>query len=366
MGALPLACGWRRHSHRFSLGARTRQSHTGENPYVDMKLEEYVPFSTLTTFKVGGSVRFVLTIEDVSDCANAVACAKEKQLPLIPFGGGSNILGTDDTLKAVMVRVAMQDISVGDDMLVVDAGASWDRVVETAVSEGLWGIENLSGIPGTMGGAVVQNIGAYGAVLSDTLESVTAFDTRTGVSKEFLKAECSFGYRTSIFKTERDRYIILSALLKLSRVQNPTLTYKDLATRFHATAPSLRDIRTAVIEIRRSKFPDLGQFGTAGSFFLNPVVPAQAAERIQERYPEMPVFALPEGGTKVPLGWFFDHVMKLRGHREGNVEAWRAQALVIVAHAGATAKEVSTFAESITTRAKKEIGVEITPEVRVL
>ena len=161
-----------------------------------------------------------------------------------------------------------------------------------------------------------------------------------------------------------DRYIILSATLKLSVAPKPNLGYKDLQSL--DVSSSVSDIRNAVMQVRGRKFPDLREYGTAGSFFLNPVVPHHEAERMQAAYPEMPLFPLPEGGTKIPLGWFFEHVMKLRGYREGAVEAWRAQALVIAAHPGATATDVRNFVKAIIDRTKKEIGLNITPEVRVL
>jgi UDP-N-acetylmuramate dehydrogenase len=331
-----------------------------------MKIEEYVPFSALTTFAVGGFVRYVLTLESADECAAAVAFAASHNHPLIPVGGGSNILGVDGVLDAVCVRVGMHALTMHGDELIVDAGADWDAAVSDAVQNGLWGIENLSAIPGTMGGAVVQNIGAYGAVLSDTLLRVVAYDTESDTVRTFSCEECAFGYRTSIFKTERDRYIVLSATLTLSREVAPNCTYKDLALRFEAQTPTLSDIRTAVCEIRATKFPSLKEHGTAGSFFLNPVVSHERAQELQTQFPGMPVFVLPEGGVKIPLGWFFEHVLKLRGYRVQNVEAWRAQALVLATHSGATADEVKKFAQEIIFRVRSELGIDIEPEVRML
>jgi len=331
-----------------------------------MKIEEHVPFSALTTFTVGGFVRYVLTLESVDDCAAAVAFAASHNLPLIPLGGGSNILGVDGVFDAVCVRVGMRDIMVHGDELIVDAGAGWDEAVSDAVQSGLWGIENLSAIPGTMGGAVVQNIGAYGAVLSDTLVRVSAYDTELDTVRTFSCTECAFGYRTSIFKTERDRYVVLSATLALSRVARPNCTYKDLALRFEGQTPTLSDIRTTVRDIRAAKFPPLTEYGTAGSFFLNPIVSRDRAQELQTQFPGMPVFELPEGGVKIPLGWFFDHVLHVRGYRVGNVEAWRAQALVLASHRGATADEVKKFAQEIILRAQTELRITLEPEVRML
>lgn len=364
MDALPLACGWRRHSHRFSLGARTRQSHTGEN----MKIEEHVSFGDITSFKVGGSARYLITVENASDVDAALVFASEHNVPIIPFGGGSNVLGQDGVLNAALVRVSADTIAVFDGTtLVVGAGASWDQAVLFAAQHSLWGVENLSGVPGTVGGAIVQNIGAYGAVLSETLSTVEVFDTRARSVTTLKNDECRFGYRTSIFKEERDRYVILSARFALSHRATPRLQYKDLAERFSGiSAPGIMDIRTAVLEIRGKKFPPLSEYGTAGSYFLNPVLSAEDAARVAEKFPEMPLFQLPEGGTKVPLGWLFEHVLKLRGFKEGNIEAWREQSLVLVAHPGATAAEVKKFAQKIIDRAQNELGITLVPEVRAL
>lgn len=331
-----------------------------------MKVEAHVPFSTLTTFKVGGSVRYVLTVEDVTECNAAVAFAKEHALPLIPVGGGSNMLGVDGVLEAVFVRVLNGSVVTSDDVLTIDAGSSWDQVVAHSVDVGLWGLENLSAIPGTVGGAVVQNIGAYGAVLSDMVVSVDAYDTHTGTPVSFSKDACAFGYRTSVFKQNEDRYVVLRVTLRLSQVPRPALGYADLQARFGHTAPSLQEIRTAVMQIREQKFPPLSQFGTAGSFFLNPVMTEQDAQRVQARYPGIPVFPLPEGGVKIPIAWFLDHILKLRGVRDGGVEAWRNHVLALVAHPGATAEEVREFAKKISDRALSELHIHIHPEVRFL
>lgn len=331
-----------------------------------MRIEEQVPFAHLTTFKVGGVARYVVTVESEDELPQVAAFAKEKGLPLIPLGGGSNMLGPDGVCEAVFVRLSDDRVAVSGDTIVASAGASWDELVARAVTERLWGLENLSGIPGTVGGALVQNAGAYGAVLSDTLVRADAFDTHTLAFVSFERDACVFGYRTSIFKTERDRYILVSATFLLTKRPAPNIGYKDLAARFAGTQPSLDELRSAVLDIRSKKFPPLDTYGTAGSFFLNPVVSEGEALRMKALHPDMPLFEMPEGGVKVPIGWHFEHVLKLRGFREGRVEAWREQALVLVAHPGATSSAVRDFAKKISERAERELGIKISPEVRLL
>lgn len=331
-----------------------------------MKRDLSVPAAVLSTFKVGGSVQEVVTIENEAEVVSAISFSKERGIPVVILGGGSNVLFPEHTLHAVVLKFAPDTITRVGTKLVVSAGAKWEDVVSVAVREKLWGIENLSGIPGTVGGAVVQNIGAYGAVLSDVLVTVTAFDTHEMSLFTFHVSDCAFGYRTSMFKQHTDRYLITKVTLELSEFEKPNTGYTDLSARFPGMNPTLTDIRDAVLEVRARKFPDLALYGTAGSYFLNPIVSAAEAQEIQNRYPEMPVFPLPEGGIKIPLGWYFEHILKIRGYIEASVEAWREQALVIVAHPGATSDSVRTFTKKISERARNELGILITPEVREL
>jgi UDP-N-acetylmuramate dehydrogenase len=332
-----------------------------------MRIEENVPLSSLTTFRTGGPARFLILLDSKDELRDASRFSREKSLPLIPLGGGSNLLAPDEGVEAVFVKLASSTIEHTEDgAFVAQGGARWDDLVARAVSQNAWGIENLSGIPGTVGAAAVQNIGAYGAALSDTVSEVQAFDLRDGSAHTFRPAECRFGYRTSIFKEERDRYFITSVSFRLSKTPRPNLSYRDLANRFAGMTPTLAEIRAAVIEIRKGKFPSLSEYGTAGSFFLNPVVTREEAAALQERYPLMPVFALPEGGTKVPLGFIFDKVLALKGMREEKAFVWEQQALVLATEAGARAADVRVLAEKITRMTKEATGIAITPEVRAL
>ncbi len=333
-----------------------------------MLIEEHVSIAQHSTFKVGGSVAYRITLESLGDLDDALAFIDAAKLPHVVLGGGSNILARDTHYDVVVVRVGMNSIEQSSSShIVADAGATWDDVVAYAVERNLWGIENLSAIPGTIGGAIVQNIGAYGAALSEVVVRVRAFDTLSKKEVEFDNAACAFGYRSSIFKLSLDRYIILSAELRMNQDTTPHLDYKDLAHYFqNQQAPSLSAVRAAVQEIRSKKFPPLAEYGTAGSFFLNIVVDEVEAERLRVTYPAMPLFVLPEGGIKVPVGWFFEHVLRLKGYQEGLVEAWRDQALVIVAHRGATANNILEFVKKISERAQNEIGITLESEVRVL
>lgn len=336
-----------------------------------MRVEENVSLKDLTTFKTGGSARFLITAV-ISELPEARDFAKKQDLPILPLGSGSNILAPDENLNAVLLRLSSDSIvaTVENDyaLLQVDAGASWDTLVQHAVDNEWWGIENLSAIPGTVGAAVVQNIGAYGAVLGDSIVSVDAFDLLSGEQKKITREDIGFGYRTSLFKREPDRFFIQKVLFRLGTTTRPKVEYRDLASHFTNSNedPTLNTIRTAVMRIRAEKFPPLSEYGTAGSFFLNPVLPADEAQRMKAQFPAIPLFPMPEGGVKVPLAWILDHVLSLKGKRKNNAFLWPAQPLVITAERGASSDEVIALAQFVKEEVKKKTGIEISPEVRVL
>lgn len=365
-------CGRRRHSHRFSLGARTRRSHTEDT----MNIEEHVPFSSLTTMKTGGVARYVATVLNEADIDPVVKFARDMGLPIIPLGFGSNILAPDENVEAVFLRMGneftLERLEENKDSVSVTAfgGFSWDAFVEEAVERGWWGIENLSGIPGTVGAAAVQNIGAYGMVLSETVERITAYDLKIGDYRKLVSlsnAECKFGYRTSIFKTDSDRYFITRVRFTLSKKPRPKLSYKDLAQRFkEEVSPSLGEIRRAVLDIRKEKFPPLEEYGTAGSFFMNPIVGEKEALELTQRFPGMPTFPMPEGGVKVPLAWILDKVLNLKGEARGKAFLWEKQPLVVAVEHGGETREVVELARAVKLLVKEKTGITILPEVRIL
>lgn len=336
-----------------------------------MDIQEHVPLHSLTTFRTGGPARFLLTLHSREEVAEAVLFAKEKGLPLVAFGKGSNMLPPDTGLNAVLVRYVPSGITsvVKDGVahVTVEAGCVWDDLVAHAVENGWWGIENLSAVPGTVGAAVVQNIGAYGAVLGDTLFEVEAYDIVKSMFVTLSRDECDLGYRTSVFKKHTDRYVIVSVSFALPTSGNPNLSYRDLTVYFEKkpVPQTLLNVRNAVIEIRGGKFPSLVEYGTAGSFFLNPVFTEDAVKTIRAKYPDMPVYPLPEGGVKVPLAWIFDQVLKAKGRRVGGAFVWHKQPLVIAADVDAQTKDIVALAESVVADFLKETGIRISPEVRL-
>ena len=332
-----------------------------------MQIEEDVLLAPLTTFNIGGPAKFFVRARTVEDIKEALAFAKEKSLKIFVLGGGSNVLVPDDGFDGLVIKNELRGMERDGDTYLAAAGEPWDALCARAAGDGLWGLENLSGIPGTVGGAVVQNIGAYGAALSQMLQWVEVLDTALGEVRHIPKSECAFGYRTSIYKQEPGRHVVLRAAFKLSATAVPNIGYRDLADHFAGTRPGLADIRAAILLIRSQKFPDLSQEGTAGSFFLNPTVPAAAAQELKERYPDMPLFAMPEtSAVKVPLGWILDRVLNLRGYRLGEVRLFEKQALVIVATRSAKACDVRLLADKIKKEVQEKIGMAVQEEVKII
>jgi len=331
-----------------------------------MQIEEQVPLAPLTTFHIGGPAKFFVRVKTVEEIQESLDYARDKKLRVQVLGGGSNVLFSDAGFDGLVKKIELRDVVKDADTYVAAAGESWDALVERAVRDGLWGLENLSGIPGSVGGAVVQNIGAYGAALSQTLVWAEAYDSATSALVHLTADQCSFGYRDSVFK-HSERLVVVRAAFTLSPSPAPNLEYRDLAERFKAEDPSLQAIRTAVLDIRAHKFPDLAKEGTAGSFFLNPMVPRAQARALKERYPDMPLFDMPETpDVKVPLGWLLDHVLNLRGTAVGGARVFERQALVIAATRGATARDVNALAQMIRQGVRRTIGIDIHEEVKIL
>lgn len=287
------------------------------------------------------------------------------------LAGGNNILFTEDYDGVLLTPAARQIALVSDDgdevRLRVDAGVEWDDLVEWAVQRGLWGIENLSLIPGKAGAAPVQNIGAYGCEAKDAIRRVEMYCVETGTVLTLDAAHCGFGYRESVFKHDlKGRVIITAVEIALSHTPRPRLGYGDVEREVEARGgATLRNIREAICSIRRAKLPDPAVLGNAGSFFKNPVVGAAAAERLLAEYPDMPHYPAPEGRVKLAAGWLIDRA-GMKGHRAGNVGVHERQALVIVNHGGATGGEVIAFAHKVQEQVREKFGIEIDTEVNIL
>jgi UDP-N-acetylmuramate dehydrogenase len=253
----------------------------------------------------------------------------------------------------------------GHMLLTVAAGEMLDDIIQETVDKKLWGLENLSAIPGTVGATPVQNVGAYGVEVSALIESVSAIHSKTGEEKIFSNDDCQFSYRDSYFKTETGKsWIITSVTFILQTTPNPQLTYADLAPLLGKFTPTPAMVRSLVQNVRANKFPDWSRLGTAGSFFKNPVITETHFRGLQNIDNSLPGFKQENGLYKVPLGYILDKVCGLKGYTKGSVALYEKQALVLVANQGATATEVKNFVEEIREVVLQKTNIQIECEVR--
>lgn len=335
-------------------------------------IKEYInhPLRDLNSFHVEECAERVITFNEKEDLKQIFADGHTPEHWYV-LGGGNNILFTR-RFCGTLIKPVGKNITIKanlDDSVIVEAeaGVEWDDMVAWSVERELWGMENLSLIPGTVGAAPVQNIGAYGAEAKDVIERVHYYDVEDKRHHTMGNAECRFAYRESIFKHElHSKAIITSVEFRLSKSPQPSLGYGDLAKEVETLGSvTLKNIREAVCSIRRSKLPDTAVLGNAGSFFKNPIVNKQMSERLKSQYENMPVYPVSEQNCKLAAGWLIDQA-GLKGYRKGNVGVHERQALVLVNFGGATGKEVIALSELVRERVNEKFGITIDPEVNIL
>ena len=329
-----------------------------------------IPLRGRNSFGIEQRAAHLVECDTEEDVARFFAAGMPREWMVL--GGGNNILFTRDyggTLvvqRAAGIRIAADE---GDTVYVeADAGVEWDDLVAWAADRGLWGIENLSLIPGKAGAAPVQNIGAYGCEAKESIAAVRTYCPETRNTLVMDAAHCGFGYRESVFKHQlKGRAIITAVTLRLSRTPRPRLGYGDLARETEARGgATLHNIREAVCAIRRSKLPDPAVAGNAGSFFKNPVVAEHVAAALRMQHPDMPLYPAAEPGTvKLAAGWLIDRA-GLKGYAEGPVGVHDRQALVLVNRGGATGAEVLAFARMVQQRVEERFGIRIDTEVNIV
>ena len=336
-------------------------------------IQENIALAPLTTLGVGGSARFFVRAESVGDVEEAVAFARDRKLPLFVLGGGSNLLVSDRGWDGVVLQVGISGIGErreSKSVFDVGAGVDWDEFVAHAVARNLGGIECLSGIPGSVGGTPVQNVGAYGQEVSETLVSVLAFDLHENCVRELTAAECGFSYRGSIFNTsQRGRYVILRVTYRLASNGVPSLRYADLQKYFAGReAPSLSEVRDAVLEVRGSKGMVLraGDPGSAGSFFKNPVLSAaqhdELVRRAAERGLEVPSYPALSSQRKVSAAWLVENSGFRKGYVRGKAGISSKHALAIVNLGGASAADIVGLKDEIQAGVESAWGVRLEAE----
>lgn len=324
--------------------------------------------SRYSSLRVGGE-GLVVEVSELKELVEALMYARTENLRVEIVGEGTNTFFATNLEGIFFIIMKMKGISLeeqGDTcLLTVSAGEAFDDVVKFSTVRNLWGIENLSLIPGKAGASPVQNIGAYGTELKDVLVFVSAVDTRTLDVVQISNDACSFGYRDSLFKREKGRYVIISITLALSCTPKPVLIYKPLDALLGKENLTPEVVRNCVIEVRKSKLPDYKEYPNAGSFFKNVVVGGAQAEGLRTRYPDMPLIEV-EGGYKIPSAWLIEHIAQAKGVRVGDVGTWPDQPLVIVNYDQASPEDVLLFSNTIIERIKEKIEVELVREVNYI
>ncbi|HBN8231098.1 MULTISPECIES: UDP-N-acetylmuramate dehydrogenase [Pseudomonas aeruginosa group] len=335
---------------------------------MSLELQEQCSLKPYNSFGIDVRARLLAHAHGEADVREALALARQRSLPLLVIGGGSNLLLTRD-VEALVLRMASQGrriLSEASDMVLVEAeaGETWDPFVQWSLEQGLAGLENLSLIPGTVGAAPMQNIGAYGVELKDVFDSLTALDRQDGSLREFDREACRFGYRDSLFKQEPDRWLILRVRLRLSRRSGLHLDYGPVRQRLQEEGianPTAQDVSRVICAIRREKLPDPAVLGNAGSFFKNPLVSATQAAMLRRTYPDLVAYPQADGQVKLAAGWLIDKG-GWKGFRDGPVGVHAQQALVLVNHGGASGAQVQALAERIQADVRQRFGVELERE----
>jgi len=321
------------------------------------------------TFGIDARAKYFFEFTEPDDLLVFLSANKSlKEEKLIVIGEGSNILYLND-FDGVVIHPNIPGIQIVKEdrqniWMEVGAGEVWDEFVQYAVDFGLGGIENLSLIPGSVGAAPVQNIGAYGQEVGNVVAQVKGFDLNTRLNRDFSKEQCEFGYRSSIFKSSlKDRFIITTVVFKLEKFPELILNYGQVEEKAKLKGEiNLKTIREAIIEIRQSKLPDIKELGNAGSFFKNPEVDSKFAEQLKSRFENIPVYPAKNGKTKLAAGWLIEKA-GWKGVREGEVGVHEKQALVLVNYGNATGQQIYNLSEKIKQSVFEKFGVELEREV---
>lgn len=339
---------------------------------MNLSIQADVSLKPYNTFAVDVTARFFVSVQSLEQLQAALAWADQQKVAVFLLGGGSNLLLTTD-LDALVIHVQLHGIQVLSEdadfvQVEVQAGENWHGFVLWSLAQGLSGLENLSLIPGNVGAAPVQNIGAYGVELKDHLDSVLVLDRQSGQTQRLSNAQCQFAYRDSVFKRETGRRVILSVVFKLPKQPVLQLDYGHLRSYLleqHVLQPTALDVSRAVCEIRAEKLPDPKQLANAGSFFKNPVVSAEHAAQLRENHPNIVSFAQADGQVKLAAGWLIDQA-GWKGVRHGDAGVHAKQALVLVNYGSASGQQLLELAAQIQADIHQRFAVELEIEPNVI
>jgi len=330
-------------------------------------LTENAPLASRNTLRVNARARLLAELRDAAKLPELLDFPAVRQAPLLVLGEGSNLLLAGD-FDGTVLAMATRGVQVEQDgdvaRIAVAAGERWDDFVRWSLGQGFAGLENLILIPGTVGAAPIQNIGAYGTEVAEFIESVEAWDTRERRVAQLARATCAFGYRDSLFKHEPGRYIVTAVRFALPRTHELKLDYagiREELARMGVDRPAPFHVAEAVVRLRTRKLPDPAVIGNAGSFFKNPIVDTAQAETLKREHPELPAWPQPDGRSKLPAAWLIE-AAGLKGSRAGDAGISNRHALVLVNHGHASGGELWAFAQHVIATVQAKFGVRLEPE----
>lgn len=334
-------------------------------------IQSNISLKAFNTFGINTKTKYLAEVENLEELKRALTTYPEDSIYIL--GGGSNILFTQD-FDGLIIKIALKGIEILKETpdfvwLEVGAGENWHQFVLHCLEHNYAGIENLSLIPGTVGAAPMQNIGAYGVEVQDVLESVNALNRKTLEVQTFTKEECQLGYRESIFKNvAKDQFVITSVVFRLNKKATLNISYgalQDTLKEFGVSHPSIQDISKAVIHIRQSKLPDPAQVGNGGSFFKNPIISQKEFEQLQLTYPKIPHYPATERHIKIPAAWLIDQA-GWKGHRRENIGVHTQQALVLVNYGEGKGSDIKQLSEDIQHSVFEKYNIKLHPEINIL
>lgn len=339
-----------------------------------LQVLENVDIKNYCTLRIGGQFRYFARVTKVDELVEAVKFAEEKSVPIFILGGGSNLVFADNVLNVFALKIEISGFEVlenQDDYTIIKVGAgeNWDYFVSRTVASNLTGIEVLSAIPGTVGATPVQNVGAYGTEVKDTIVSIEVFDIQNKNIKSLSNSECKFAYRDSIFKNEsRGKFVILNVTFKLLKKLPIFPNYPGVKKYFiehNINTPTLQEIRKAIIDIRGVKLPDPVKVYNVGSFFKNPIVESSFALRLKNKNPDLAIFPIDEQHTKVPAGWLIEQA-GLKGRDFGSISVYSNNALVLVNNGDATYEDILKVRDEIVKIVKDKFDITLEQEPEIL
>ncbi|MCE7068342.1 UDP-N-acetylmuramate dehydrogenase [Dyadobacter sp. CY326] len=338
-----------------------------------MQIQSNYSLRHLNTFGLESIASFFVEVASVAELTEILRDPEWKQMPKFVLGGGSNVLFTRD-IDALVIHPAITGINIikedeNEIILKAGAGENWHAFVMHCVAKGYGGVENLSLIPGTVGAAPMQNIGAYGVEIKDVVQSVEAVAIADGKTTVFSKEDCEFGYRESVFKKAlKGQYIVTGVTFVLSKKPVLNIGYGDVQktlAEMNVTNPTIKDVSDAVIQIRRSKLPDPAQIGNAGSFFKNPEISSGQYEALKTSFPTIPGYRVSDTMVKVPAGWLIEQA-GWKGYREGTIGVHEKQALVLVNYGGGEGTDIKALSEKVQDSVETKFGVRLSAEVNFI